>query len=309
VDDPQVALPDDRKAVKDGDEHALRTVTQVSGNTLTGGTWNIFANATLSLNNGANLTQNNGSVTLNGVNAVFANLNNLATNNGSFAILAGRNFTTVGDFSNAGTLTVGTGGTFQVTGNLTNFSGTTLTGGSYVVSGTLQFPNANIVTNAASIVLDGSAAQIIDQAGVDGLRNFATNAAEGRFTIQNGANLTTAGDFSNLGYLTLGPASTFIVTGDFTQGTAATLEVQLGGNPADGLFGQLVVTGVATLDGTLQVSLVNGSSPSIGDSFQILTFGSRVGDFAALVGLDLGDTILDPQYGDHSLTLVTQPHP
>jgi hypothetical protein len=35
----------------------------------------------------------------------------------------------------------------------------TLTGGTYQISGTLQFANAAIVTNAANVVLDGTGAQ------------------------------------------------------------------------------------------------------------------------------------------------------
>jgi outer membrane autotransporter protein len=68
------------------------------------------------------------------------------------------------------------------------------------------------------------------------------------------------------------------VTGDYTQGSGATLEFQLGGV---GLSGQLNVTGNAALDGTLTLTPVNGYTPATGDAFQILTFGSRNGtDFA-----------------------------
>jgi hypothetical protein len=73
----------------------------------------------------------------------------------------------------------------------------------------------------------------------------------------------------------------FTVNGNYTQDPAATLVVQLGDSPATGQFGQLHVTGQATLDGTLTVTLVNGFDPT-GYCFRILTFGSRSGDFATL---------------------------
>ena len=59
-------------------------------------------------------------------------------------------------FNNPGSIAV-SAGTLSLTGGLANFSGTTLTGGSYTVIGTstLQFASANIVTNAAAVVLDG----------------------------------------------------------------------------------------------------------------------------------------------------------
>ena len=50
-----------------------------------------------------------------------------AKNFPQLAIASGRNFTTAGNFTNNGTLTVGSSNsTFDVNGNLTNFSGTTL---------------------------------------------------------------------------------------------------------------------------------------------------------------------------------------
>ena len=51
-------------------------------------------------------------------------------------------------------------------------------------------------------------------------------------------------------------------------------------------YDQLRVGGSATLDGTLNVSLANGFTPADLDSFQVLTFGSRSGDFAVKNGLD-----------------------
>ena len=71
---------------------------------------------------------------------------------------------------------------------LTNFAGTTLTGGSYeVLGGTLRLSVANIVNNAAAIVLDGASARIQDMSNQDALRNLANNTAAGNFTIRNGA--------------------------------------------------------------------------------------------------------------------------
>ena len=177
----------------------------------------------------------------------------------------------------AGTITIGSGRTLTAA-SFTNFSGGTLGGGTYNVAGTFQFDNAAIVTNAATIVLDGASARIIDQSSHDALAGtFAVNT--GSFSLLHGAALTTAGDFENDGILTIGPGSTFSVSGNFTQGSAATLDLQLGGTGA-GQFGQLAVTGTATLAGTLQDTLVNGYVPTTGDTFQILTYGARSGDFA-----------------------------
>ncbi len=49
-------------------------------------------------------------------------------------------------------------------------------------------------------------------------------------------------------------------------------------------FDQLVITGSATLDGMLNTTLVNGFTPSAGDTFEIMTFGSLYGSFASING-------------------------
>src|SRR4029077_6289042 len=134
-------------------------------------------------------------------------LNNI-TSTGSFAIANGFNFTTAGNFTNKGTLNIGSGSAFTVNlaNSLTNFSSSThtLTGGTYINSGTLQFANANIVTlgTGTSLTMSGQSAQIEDQTGAaDGLTNFATN--NGAFAIANGFNFTTAGSFTNKGTLNI----------------------------------------------------------------------------------------------------------
>ena len=156
-----------------------------------GAVFNNTSSATLDAQNDAGFLQSGGAAGL------FANagiFRKSATNDPTFA-------TTIGvTFSNPGTVQAQVG-TINLTGSFTNFAGTTLTGGTYVVTGTLKFTNANIVTNAATIVLDGAASQIINQSNADALANFATNAAAGRFTLQNGRNFTTVDGFTNAGYL------------------------------------------------------------------------------------------------------------
>jgi hypothetical protein len=61
---------------------------------------------------------------------------------------------------------VSTGSTMSVS-QLSNYASNTLTGGSFDVSGTLKLAvpsNQSIVTNAATIILDGPSASIIKYA-------------------------------------------------------------------------------------------------------------------------------------------------
>jgi hypothetical protein len=127
---------------------------------------------------------NNGTVLANQSVALTINPGNGTTNNGTFQ-------------ANSGSILV-------VQGSLTNYNATTsaLTGGTYnAFFGTIELTEANahgappavIATNAATILLDGATAKIADGSGNDIIRTFlSSNTATGGFTIQNGANLTTA---------------------------------------------------------------------------------------------------------------------
>ncbi|HWU36456.1 MAG TPA: hypothetical protein VN203_02350, partial [Candidatus Acidoferrum sp.] len=228
-----------------------------SGTTLTGGAYNLTG--TLQFN-GANIVTNASSITLSGTSSQIINqssanaLASFATNNSGalFAINSGRTFTTAGSFTNNGTLTVGSSTSkFTVNGNLTNFSGTTLTGGAYNLTGVLQFNGANIVTNAASITLTGTSSQILNQSSANGLANFATNAAAGKFTVAGGRIFTTAGAFSNSGSLTLtGSGSKFTTGGTLTN--TGTLSIGSGSTFTVGGTGAFTQTaGTTTDNGTL----------------------------------------------------------
>jgi hypothetical protein len=128
-------------------------------------------------------------------------------------------------FNNMGKLSVAQGSTLDITiGPFLNFSGTTLTGGAYLVTGTLQFDNANIVTNAANITLTGTSSQIIDQSSHNALASFATNASSGSFTL-SGGQVFAAGAFSNAGRTTISKGSTFTAGGSGYTQTGGTTRV------------------------------------------------------------------------------------
>src|SRR5690606_16988263 len=71
----------------------------------------------------------------------------------------------------------------------------------------------------------------------------------------------------------------------FTQTADGLLEIQIGGHPASGAFGKLVVTGLASFNGTFEVSLANGYGPNLGTTYQVATFGGRAGTFAHEIGI------------------------
>ena len=69
---------------------------------------------------------------------------------------------------------------------------------------------------------------------------------------------------------------------------------------------RLNVTGAAGLDGTLDLELVGGFTPVVGDRFTVMTFGSRSGTFPIVQGNILGGGLtLTPVYSATDLVLLT----
>ncbi len=91
--------------------------------------------------------------------------------------------------------------------------------------------------------------------------------------------LTTAGLVNN-GTIAIGAMNTIAVNGGFTQTGTGTLNLQLGGAPASGIFGSLTVSGTAALAGVFASQIVYGYSPSTTDSFTPVTYDSEAGSFS-----------------------------
>jgi hypothetical protein len=89
----------------------------------------------------------------------------------------------------------------------------------------------------------------------------------------------------------------------FTQGATGILNVQIGGLTPITDFDRFNITGLASLDGTLNVTLINGYVPGPGNSFQIMTYGSRAGQFATVNGNGQPYTV---NYNAANVTLVAQ---
>ena len=91
----------------------------------------------------------------------------------------------------------------------------------------------------------------------------------------------------------------------FTQAVAGTLKIELGGLTAGTQYDQLAVSGIASLGGSLNVSLVNGFTPNPGDKFTILTCASRNGIFPVKNGALLNNgLVLLPLYSNTNVVLL-----
>ena len=190
-----------------------------------------------------------------------------------------------GPLDNSGVIEAETGTLFLNANSIAQVSAGALTAGAWnALSGAaLQFPTGTaITTNAGNLTLDGAGASITGIAGL--------NSNSGSFSLTNGANFTTAGDYSNSGSLTVGANSTLTVAGDFTQTSAGTFHEQIGGSAASNLFGKTAISGAANLAGTFDLGLVNQFTPVAGSTYPVMSFGSHSGNFSTFTGLPSGMT-------------------
>jgi RHS repeat-associated protein len=220
-------------------------------------------------------------------------------NAGKIAKTAGTGTSTLlvkGPITNTGTIEADSDTLFLDSTSLSQVSGTTLTGGAWKAlnGATLTFPPGTAVTNnAGNISLGGAGATIAALAGL--------TANGGSFTLADKADFKTAGDFTDSGTLTVAAGGTLTVAGNYVQIAPGTLDVQIGGTPASGQFGQVAVQDAVTLAGNFNASLVNGFGPSGGQNYPVLTFASATGTFASFAGLS---PFFTESLNPTSLTLV-----
>jgi len=167
-----------------------------------------------------------------------------------------------------------------------------------VSSGTTYIDPGSVVTISTSQTVD--LGTIILRGGeliIDAFNVSAGETFSGTGTIQT--NLTNSG--------TVSPGEspgTITVDGNYTQDAIGVLEMEIGGTTAGTGYDQLIVTGSAALDGTLQVSLIDGYSPDLGDSFTLMTYTSHTGAFATETLPALGSGLKwEVNYGYTALTL------
>ncbi len=203
-----------------------------------------------------------------------------------------------GTWSSSGSVEAIGGGSFSAS-IPANLSAGVLTGGTWLVGANSSLNlGASMTELAATVTLQGSGASF------SGLSTLATIDPSGEFVLQGGASLSLPGNLDNAGTIDLAPG-TLNVAGNYTQETTGTLGVGIGGTTSDSQFGQLNVTGQASLNGTLGISLIDQFIPQQGESYRILNFGSRANDFAVELGLYLGEgESFIPTYDSSGLDLV-----
>ncbi len=113
--------------------------------------------------------------------------------------------------------------------------------------------------------------------------------------------------FANTGNVNPGTSPGILtVMGDFPQTATGNLNIEIGGHAAGVDYDQLKITGHATLNGALNIQLINGFRPSGGDSFEIIRYNSHAGSFDHIVGLNIGGGFLfQPIFSATNIVLTT----
>jgi autotransporter-associated beta strand protein len=241
-------------------------------------------------------------VKLLGTASVTNNPGGVITGNGGLAIL-----------SSGGSTKILNAGTINGNVSLANFANT-----AQLFSGSRINGNLNLGASAASnLVLDGSGEQAFSQSVSGTTTNagsltkqgsgnwivdvamdapVATNILSGVLTVNGSltSSLVTVeaggllkgsgviiGNIVNVGNLSPGNSpGTLSVTGNYTQGAAGTYNVQIF---SEQNYSRLIISGHASLDGTLHLTLASGFKLRPGDTFTVLTAGQGIsGTFRTL---------------------------
>ena len=278
---------------------------------------------------------NQGAVTASGTGSINGSVTNAAGATlrvqGNNSLGAG-NLTFANGFTNAGTIaltdTLGAfGATLNVTaGTLVNAAGGVIradTGAGGARAFNAAFDNQGAFTSAtpaAQTTTINKASAAHQNSGtwtiasgtltISGSGATFTNATGG--TVQGGGLFKVTGvPFTNAGAINpgsgVGATGVLKIVGTYTQTAGGALSVDLGGTTVGTQYDRLVdSTGTVTLNGALSVTLVNGFTPALGDTFTVLTFPSRTGTIPTLNGLLLGGGVqLDTVWTATSLRIVT----
>jgi len=201
-----------------------------------------------------------------------------------------------GDISGTGTITAS--GTGLTLGNAASSTGVDY-------SGSLTVGSSNATLQDSDHALLG---------GTTALNGGTLNAANGLEMVAagllKGTGAVNANVINKAGVAPGASAGTLNINGDFTQDPVGTLFIELGGLAAGTDYDVLDISGNALLGGTLDVSLIGGFNPTLGDSFDILLANAVSGGFSNVILPTLaGGLHFDVIYDTNKVTVSAVPLP
>lgn len=255
---------------------------------LTTGYWEVAGDADLNVV-GQQYDSIGATVVLDGPESRFGAIDGISAidSGGSLLVRNGRDFTTRGNLTVSGSLTVGqpqlAPSSFTVSGNLGNNGSVHLSNGSLTVAG----------------------AHVIGPGGT---------------LSGNGAHI---GSLTNNGLISPGvaelesssPGQLIARGGVFEQGEQGRLLIEIGGLQP-GSDHDVFIAEIALFDptgdllaGVLEIELIDGFVPPVGSTFDVLQYTERAGEFAEYVGLTQHGITFVPRYTEGALRLHVIPAP
>jgi hypothetical protein len=187
----------------------------------------------------------------------------------------------IGSVMNRGTVYIAGGSTLNVTGGAASArptgtrDGYVQTGGQTTVDGNLNITGRGVVNFAGGSVY--------------GNGGTVTGPVISNAAIKMGDTPTTMG----IGQLTF--------VGNYIQGPLGSLTIDIAGFDQ---YDQLNITGHAQLNGLLNIDLLHGYVPQLGDTFDIMNFANESGTFSLVMGLPInGQEHFTLEYNPTNLTL------
>ncbi len=162
----------------------------------------------------------------------------------------------------------------------------------------------NIIRSTSAVILFGSNGTInLNQGRVNFVPQTTASIA-----LPTGASLSGSGVY-NMGNIVnngrIGPGSSpgcLILLDDLIQTASSSMDIELGGTSACIDFDRLSVDDL-TLDGALNVSLIDGFIPADGDRFRFLEYNSVTGAFAS-INLDTPGFDFTLEFGTQAAVLI-----
>jgi len=171
-------------------------------------------------------------------------------------------------------------------------------------NGSILRLNFSVLENHGIVEISDDGQLVTTSLGAIGLENSLGGILQGTGTV-TGNVTNTAG--------TISPGAlpgTLVINGNYVQGSAGNLHIELGGFEQGTEFDFLDISGTATLAGTLTISLLDGFMPSTTDTFTFLKAdGGLFGTFDDVINLDgslWSITYFPNQIG---ITLIAIPEP
>lgn len=151
-----------------------------------------------------------------------------------------------------------------------------------MTGGVVRTAELRIMANASATITDDVAAAVIDAGDV---------LVEGTLQMNHGQ--------VQADNLAVAPGS--------SGGGGGRVEIGLGGATGGGQFGNFILDGSAVLAGTLQLYLIDGFTPTLGDDFALISALSILGAFESVEGLALTENIgLTLDYSSTALLLLAR---